>query len=177
MIKKILLGLAAVVALILIVAVFQPNEFRVKRSASLAASPAALFEHVNNHHKFNEWNPFLKLDPAAKHTYSGPDAGVGAVCSWQGNSDVGEGTATIVESKPGELVRLRMDWRKPLTGTSTVDFTFKPEGDMTVVTWDMYGPNSFMGKLMGLFINCEKMCGDQFEKGLASLGAAAAPAR
>ncbi len=177
MIKIILLGLAAVVALILIVAVFQPNEFRVKRSAPLAASPAALFEHVNNHHKFNEWNPFLKLDPAAKHTYSGPDAGVGAVCSWQGNSDVGEGTATIVESKPGELVRLRMDWRKPMTGTSTVDFTFKPEGDMTVVTWDMYGPNTFMGKLMGLFMNCEKMCGDQFEKGLASLGAATSAAR
>ena len=66
----------------------------------------------------------MKLDPSVKNTYSGPDAGVGAVCSWQGNSQVGSGTATIIESKAGELVRLKMDWKEPMTGTSTVDFTF-----------------------------------------------------
>jgi hypothetical protein len=138
----------------------------------------ALFAHVNDHHKFAVWNPWMKLDPTVKNTYSGPDAGVGAICSWEGNSNVGAGTATIVESKPGELVRLRMEWRKPMEGISTVDFTFKPEGDKTLVTWEMYGPNSYMGKLMSLFIDCDKMCGDQFEKGLANLGevAAATPA-
>jgi uncharacterized protein YndB with AHSA1/START domain len=170
MIKKILLGLAAVIALILIVAAFQPNEFRVKRSATLAASPAALFAHVNDHHKFNEWNPWMKLDPTVKNTYSGPTAGVGAACSWEGNSNIGAGTATIMESKPGELVRLRMDWREPFEGTSTVDFTFQPQGDRTVVTWEMYGPATYVGKLMSLFMDCDKMCGDQFEIGLASLG-------
>ncbi|MDX2109665.1 MAG: SRPBCC family protein [Verrucomicrobiota bacterium] len=178
MIKKILLGLVAIIALVLIVAAFQSNELRVKRSASLAATPAALYAHVNDQHKFNAWNPWLKLDPTVKIAYSGPDAGVGSVCSWQGNSDVGAGTATIIESKPGELVRFRMDWKEPMSGTSTVDFTFKPTGDKTVVTWDMYGPQPYLGKLMSLFMDCDKMCGDQFEKGLASLGeAAAAPAK
>lgn len=179
MIKKILLGLVAIVALILVVAAFQSNDFRVTRSATLPASPAALFAHVNDHHKFNAWNPWLKLDPGVKNTYSGPDAGVGAICSWEGNSEVGAGTATIIDSKPGELVRFRMDWKKPMSGTSTVDFTFIPNGDKTVVTWDMYGPQPYVGKLMSLFINCDKMCGDQFEKGLASLGevASAIPAK
>jgi hypothetical protein len=177
MIKKILIGLGAIIALILIVAAFQPNEFRVKRSATLPASPAALFAHVNDHHKFNAWNPFMKLDPAVKTTYAGPDSGVGAACSWDGNSNIGAGTATIMESKPGELVRLRMDWRKPFEGTGTVDFTFEPAGNQTVVTWEMYGPANYLGKLMSLFMDCDKMCGDQFEKGLAGLGqAATAPA-
>ncbi len=170
MIKKILLSLIAIIALILVVAAFQANDFRVSRSATLAASPEVLFKHVNNHRKFNEWNPWLKLDPNVKNTYSGPEEGIGAVCSWQGNSDVGEGSATITESKPGELVRLRMDWKKPMEGTSTVDFTFKPEGDKTVVTWAMYGPRPFLGKLVSLFMDCDKMCGDKFEEGLASLG-------
>ena len=169
MIKKILLGLAAVLAVILIVAAFQPSEFRVKRSAALAASPIALFAQVNDHHKFNTWNPWMKLDPTARTTYSGPEAGVGAACSWEGNSNVGAGTATIIESKPGELVRLRMDWRKPMEGTSTVDFTFEPRGDKTLVTWEMYGQNNYLGKLMSLFINCDEMCGSQFEKGLENL--------
>jgi hypothetical protein len=105
-----------------------------------------------------------------KNTYSGPDSGVGAVCSWDGNNNIGAGSATITESKPGELVRQRMDWKRPMEGTSTVDFTFKPEGDKTVVTWVMYGKNGFMGKLMCVFMSMDKMCGSQFEQGLVDLG-------
>jgi hypothetical protein len=127
-----------------------------------------------DHHKFSVWNPFLKLDPNVKNTYSGPVAGVGAVCSWEGDKNVGAGSCTIVESTPGELVRCRMDWKRPMEGTATVIFTFKAEGNKTLVTWAMYGTNGFMGKLMSLFMDCDKMCGPQFEKGLASLGEVAA---
>jgi hypothetical protein len=174
MIIKVLIGVAAVIAIILVAAATRPADFRVERSATLSASPAALFEHVNDHHKFAVWNPFLKLDPNVKNTYSGPASGVGAVCVWEGNKDVGAGSCTIIESKPGELVRCRMDWIRPMKGTATVDFTFKPANEKTVVTWAMYGKNGFMGKLVSLFINCDKMCGPQFEKGLASLGDVAA---
>jgi uncharacterized protein YndB with AHSA1/START domain len=179
MLKKILVGLAAVIVLFLIVVAMRPAEFRVERSATIAAPPAALFEQVNDHHKFNVWNPFMKLDPNVKHTFSGPDSGVGAVCSWDGNRDIGAGSATITESKPDELVRLRMDWKRPVAGVATVDFTFKPQGDQTAVTWAMYGKNGFMGKAISLFINCDKMCGPQFEQGLADLGKVvmAAPAK
>ncbi len=170
MITKILLGLAGVIAVLLIAVALRSPNFRVERSASLSASPATLFEHVNDHRKFAAWNPFMKLDPNVKNTYSGPDSGIGSVCSWEGNKDIGAGSATIIESRPGELVRLRMDWKRPMEGVATVDFTFKPSGDKTVVTWAMYGKNNFMGKLVSLFIDCDKMCGPQFEKGLADLG-------
>lgn len=168
MIKKLLLGLVAIVIIILVAAAMQPSSFRVERSATIAATPQALFEQVNDHKKFDAWNPWSKMDPSAKNTYSGPPTGVGSACSWVGEK-VGEGTATIIESEPGELVRQRMDWKKPMEGTSTVDFTFKPEGDKTVVTWAMYGENNFMGKLVSLFMDCESMCGPEFEKGLADL--------
>ena len=168
--KRILFGLGAVVAVFVIVVATRPADFRVERSATLAASPAALFAQVNDHHKFVVWNPFLKLDPNVKNTFSGPGSGVGAVCSWDGNSDIGAGSATIIESKPGELVRQRMDWKRPIEGVATVDFTFKPEGEKTVVTWAMYGKNGFMGKAVSLFMDCDKMVGPQFEKGLADLG-------
>lgn len=169
MIKKILIGAAAVVAIFLIIVATRPADFRVKRSATLPAPAATLFEQVNNHHNFMVWNPFMKLDPNVKSTYSGPDSGVGAVCSWDGNRDIGAGSCTIIESKPGELVRMRMDWKRPMEGTATVDFTFKPEGDTTLVTWEMYGRNNFLGKAVSLFMDCDKMCGPQFEQGLANL--------
>jgi len=174
MIKKILIGLGAIIAIFVIVVALRPADFRVERSAKLGSSPDVLFGYVNDHHKFNLWNPFLKMDPNVKNTYSGPDAGVGAICSWDGNSDIGAGSCTITESKPGELVRMRMDWKRPMEGTSTVDFTFKPEGDKTIVTWAMYGKNGFVGKAVSLFMDCDKMCGPQFEKGLAALGEVAA---
>jgi uncharacterized protein YndB with AHSA1/START domain len=174
MIKKILIGLATIIVIFLIVAATRPGEFQVQRSATLAASPAALFEQVNNHHKFVVWNPFMKLDPNVKNTFSGPESGVGAVCSWDGNSKVGAGSCTITESKPGELVRCRMDWKRPMEGVATVDFTFKPEGDKTVVTWAMYGTNNYLGKVVSVFMDCDKMVGPQFEQGLTDLGKAAA---
>ena len=178
MIKKILLGLVAVIVIFLLIVVTRPPDFRVERSASIAAPALALFEQVNDHHKFAVWNPFMKLDPNVKNTYSGPDSGVGAVCAWDGNKDIGAGSATITESKPGELVRMRMDWIRPMAGVATVDFTFKPDGDQTVVTWAMYGKNGFMGKAVSLFMDCDKMVGPQFEQGLADLGkvVTAAPA-
>jgi uncharacterized protein YndB with AHSA1/START domain len=169
MFKKILLGLAALIALVLIVAAFQPKEFRVQRSATIAASPDALFDYVNNHKKFNEWNPWAKMDPEASNTYSGPEAGVGAIAEWDGKK-VGKGRATITHSEPGKLVRERMDWIKPMEGVSTVEFTFQPEGDKTKVTWAMFGENNYMGKLMSLFMDCDSMCGPPFEQGLADLG-------
>lgn len=170
LIKKILVGLVAVIIVFLILVATRPADFRVERSATIAASPDALFEQVNDHRKFAVWNPWLKLDPNVKNTYSGPDSGVGAVCSWDGNNNIGAGSSTIIESKPGELVRQRMDWKRPMEGTSTVDFTFKPEGDKTVVTWAMYGKNGFMGKAVSLFMDCDKMIGPKFEEGLAELG-------
>ena len=180
--KKLFLRLAAafavVVVIVLVLAAMQPAEFRVERSRTIAAPANVLFEQVNNHENFSHWNPWQKMDKESKTTYSGPAEGVGAVASWVGKK-VGEGSATITESKPGELVRQRMDWKKPIEGVSTVDFTFKADGGKTTVTWAMYGTNNFMGKVMSLFMDCEKMCGPEFEKGLADLEmvVAATPAK
>jgi uncharacterized protein YndB with AHSA1/START domain len=178
MIKKILLSIVAVLAVILIIPVFKSPNYRVERSRAITAPPAVLFEYVNSHKKFNEWNPFVKMDPEAKMTYTGPEAGVGAVSSWVGPK-TGEGSATITESKPGELVRQRMDWKKPMEGVSTVEFTFEPVGDETLVTWAMFGESNYLGKLMSLVMDCEKMCGPPFEQGLADLEklVTAAPAK
>jgi hypothetical protein len=45
-----------------------------------------------------------------------------------------------------------------------------PEAGGTMVSWTMEGRNTFFGKLMGLFMNMDRMIGGQFEEGLANLG-------
>jgi hypothetical protein len=166
---KILIVLAVAFIGLLVFAAMRPSEFRVVRSALVGAPPDAVFPHVNDLHHWEAWSPWAKLDPAAKTTYGGPAAGVGAAFSWAGNHNIGEGRMTITESQPNDLVRFRLDFLKPFKGTNSAEFTFHPEGGQTRVTWTMSGHYSFVPKLMGLFINCDKMVGDQFETGLADL--------
>jgi hypothetical protein len=89
--------------------------------------------------------------------------------SWAGNDKVGEGKMTVVESRPDEAVKLKVDFVKPFEGTSTSEFAFRPEGDQTAVTWAMSGHHNFIGKAFCLVMNGQKMIGDDMEKGLAQL--------
>jgi hypothetical protein len=173
MLKKILLGLAIVLAVFLVVVAMQPSDYRVSRSATMAAPPSAIFPHVNELKKWEPWNPWGKLDPAMKLTYSGPEGGPGASYAWVGNSEVGEGKMTITESRTNELVGFKLEFFKPMAAVSLSEFTFKPEGEKTTVTWTMDGKNNFIGKAFCLFMNMDTMIGSSFEKGLADLKAIA----
>ena len=104
-----------------------------------------------------------------KTTFAGAPAGTGAIYSWSGNNDVGEGRMTLTESRPNELVRINLEFIKPFAGTNTTEFVFKPEADKTMVSWTMFGTNNFMAKAFGLFMDMDKMIGADFEKGLAQL--------
>jgi uncharacterized protein YndB with AHSA1/START domain len=169
----ILLALAFIAIIFIIVITGRPDEFTVTRAASIAAPPERIFPHVNDLHKWEAWSPWAKLDPNAKNTFSGADAGAGAAMAWEGSKKVGAGQMTITESQPSGLIRFRLDFQKPMQATNTAEFTFRTEGNQTIVTWNMAGKNSLMGKIFGLFMDFEKMCGGQFEKGLASLKAVA----
>lgn len=177
MLPTILIALAAMVAVFVVIVATRPAEFRVSRSATLPAPPSVVFAHVNDLHNWEAWSPWAKLDPQAKGTYDGPREGEGASFAWSGNSEVGEGRMTITESRPHELVRLRLEFVKPFQATNEAEFTFEPAGEQTLVTWSMSGRNNFMSKAVGLFIDCEKMVGGQFEQGLANLTSVVETAR
>jgi len=124
---------------------------------------------VNDFHNWEAWSPWAKGDPAMKKAYEGAPAGTGAISTWAGNSEVGEGRTTIVESRPNELIRITLEMFKPFAATNTVEFTFMSEGNQTVVTWSMVGKSNFIAKAVHLFMNIDKMVGGDFEKGLAQM--------
>ena len=169
MLKKILSALAVIVIVFTIIVALQPSQFRVTRLATLTAPAPAVFAQVNDFHKWEAWSPWAKLDPAAKNSFEGPSAGIGAVFKWSGNNEVGEGSMTITESRPSELIRIKLDFTKPFEATNTTEFTFKPEGNQTTVTWSMFGTNNFIAKAFCLFMSMDKMVGGQFDKGLAQM--------
>jgi uncharacterized protein YndB with AHSA1/START domain len=169
---KILLALIALVLVLAAIVASRPSHFRIERTTVIAAPPAAVFAQVNDFHRWGAWNPWAKLDPKMTQKFEGATAGVGAVYTWAGNRNVGEGRMTITESRPNELVRVRLDFLKPLPNTSMAEFTFRPQGNQTAVTWSMTGTNNFMAKAIHLVINMERMIGGQFDQGLADMKSA-----
>jgi hypothetical protein len=171
MLKYLFLGLAVVIIVFLVVAALQPADFKITRSAKIAAPASAVFPYFNDLHKWNDWSPWAKMDPNAKNTFDGPASGVGAKFAWAGNSKVGEGNMTITESKPADLVRMRLEFLKPMPAVNVTEFALTPQGDETTVTWSMTGTNGFMGKAVGLIMNFDKVVGGQFSDGLENLKA------
>ncbi len=161
--------LSALVLALLVLIALQPGPFLVTRSATIAAPPATVFGHVNDFHKWADWSPWAKLDPTMKLIFEGPGAGKGAVYRWAGNSEVGEGQMTILDSKPGERVEILLEFIKPFAAVNNTEFVFKADAGQTVVTWNMSGTNNFMAKAFSLFVSMDKLVGGDFKKGLAQL--------
>jgi hypothetical protein len=161
-----IVGIGAFIAL-------QRSEVRVERTATIAAAPAEVFARVNDLHKWDTWSPWAKLDPNAKVAYEGASSGKGAVYTWSGNERVGEGRMEIIESKPSELVDIKVDFVRPYENTQSSMFVLKPVGEGTSVTWTVSGHKNFSNKAVCLLISCKKMMGDDLERGLAQLKAVA----
>jgi hypothetical protein len=165
----ILLALAIIAVLFFVLVVGQPDEFTVVRSTTITAPPATIFERLNDFHKWDDWSPWAKLDPACKNTFSGASAGQDAAFAWDGNNKVGAGRMTIVDSQSPERIRINLEFLRPFKTTNITEFTLKPQGGQTFVTWTMSGKTNFVCKIFGLIMDGDKMVGKDFEKGLASL--------
>lgn len=169
MLMPILIGAAALVVLFILIVAARPADFMVSRSMSMRAPPSALFPLVNDLRNWKGWSPWAMLDPNQQVTISDPSSGTGASHSWNGNKNVGEGKLTIVDSQPEKRVGIKLEFLRPFKCNNDVEFTFDKVEDETVVTWTMTGRNGLMGKLIGLFMNMDKMCGGQFEEGLTGI--------
>jgi hypothetical protein len=167
-----------IVLLVLIIALgiaiaTRPDTFRVERSATIAAPAGALFGYLNDFHQWPQWSPWEKLDPDMQRTFSGAQSGVGARYAWLGNSKAGQGSMHMTESNPNDRVALDLDFIKPFKSSNVIEFTLKPSGSATQVTWTMSGNNTTMTKAFSLIASMDKLVGKDFDKGLANLKALA----
>ena len=170
MLKTIALIVAALIAGVLIFASTKPDTFSVQRSTTINAPPEKVFAVLNDFHRWPEWSPWEKLDPAMKRTLGGAPAGKGATYAWEGNSKAGAGRMEIIESVPARRIGIQLDFIKPFEGHNIAEFTLTPQGDSgTQLNWSMRGPTPFVSKLMQVFVNLDTMIGKDFEEGLANL--------
>jgi hypothetical protein len=165
------LGLAAAAAIVVVLALRRPNTMRIVRSQEIGARSEAIFPLINDLRAFSTWSPFEK-DPAMKRAYSGPDQGQGQRMAWSGNSEVGEGSVTILESAPFSRIDMQLSTIRPMRGENHVTFTLVPGSrGTTTVTWSIEGDAPLMAKVVQVFMDMDRICGREFERGLANLKA------
>ena len=110
MLKTIALIVVIALAVLLAFAATRPDTFRVERQTTIQAPPDKIFAHLQDFHKWGEWSPWEKLDPAMKRTFSGTASGKGAVYAWDGNGKAGAGRMEILKAttRPSSRCRPRL---------------------------------------------------------------------
>ena len=172
--KSIGIAVVVLIAAVLIFASTRPDDFTVTRSIAIKAEPAKIYPLIADFRQWPAWSPWEKLDPEMKRTLSGAASGPGAIYAWDGSSKVGAGRMEIKEASAPAKVVIQLDFLRPFEAHNVTDFALAPGADAsTQVTWLMRGPAPFVSKLMGIFVDMDKMIGKDFEAGLANLKAAA----
>lgn len=165
--------IAIAILAVLGLAASRPASFRVERSAQIAAVPDRIFSLIDDFHAWPRWSPWEKLDPAMTRSHSGNPRGVGAVYGWSGNKKVGQGRMEITEAERPTRIGIDLEFMAPWKARNRTEFLLRPTDGGTSVSWIMTGSSPFMFRLMGLFMNMDRMIGKDFEAGLASLKTAA----
>ncbi len=173
-----IIGIIVVILVVAIVALLayaatKPDTFTVKRADTIKAPPEKIFALINDFKNWPQWSPWESRDPALKRTYSGAAEGKGAKYAWEGNRQVGSGEMEIIDTAPPNKIIIKLDFIKPFEGHNVAEFTFAPQGRETNVIWEMRGPVPFIGKIMHVFMDMDKMIGTDFATGLANMKAAA----
>jgi hypothetical protein len=151
----------------------RPAFFTVERTASIKATPDRIFPLIEDFRRWKEWSPYEKLDPDMKRTLGGAEKGAGAVYAWDGDSKAGAGRMEITDAPAPVRVTIKLDFTRPFESRNTAEFRLVPKGDATEVTWAMHGPSSYLTKLIGVFMDMDRMIGKDFEAGLAGMKAIA----
>jgi uncharacterized protein YndB with AHSA1/START domain len=161
------------VAGVLVAAAFQPDRFQVKRSSIIDAPPERIYALISDFHRWRSWSPYEQLDPGMRRTYSGAERGAGSVYEWAGNSKAGQGRMEITRAPQPSEVAIKLDFIEPIEAHNVATFTLEPRGGATTVTWVMDGATPYVGKIIHLFLDMDRLVGKDFETGLANLKAVA----
>lgn len=164
--------LAVSLAVVLAIAATRPDSFRVARSTSIKAPPEAIFPLIDDFRNWSTWSPYETKDPNMKRSFGAITKGKGAEYAWEGDRNVGSGHMEITEATAPSKVALDLHMLTPIKADNAVDFTLRPEGDGTTVTWAMSGHVPYFAKILHMIFDMDGMVGRDFETGLAKLKAA-----
>ena len=169
--KNILLTIALIIVIALIAAIFLKKEYSVERDIVINKPKDSVYHYIKYLKNQDNYSKWAKMDPNAKKEYKGTDGTVGFASSWDSDiKDVGKGEQTIKGMVENESIDYSIHFIKPFEGMADAYMTVEPEGaNHTKVRWGFVGKMKYPMNLMLLFMNMDKMIGDDLTIGLKNL--------
>jgi len=172
-ITTILLSIAGLIALLLIIALFTKKEYSLHREISINKTKQEVFNYIKllkNQDHYSEW---VMTDPAMKKEYRGTDGTIGFIYAWSGNNKAGQGEQEIKTIKDNERIDMEVRFVRPFKGISDTYMTTVADNlpDKTKVKWGFSSKMNYPLNIMLLFMNMDKLLGNDIEISLGNLKA------
>lgn len=161
--------IVALVAILAAVASTKPDKMELARSITINAPAERIYPLIANFRRWNDWSPWDKIDPNLERRFDGPEEGPGAHYAWTGNKKVGSGEMKILETTVPTRVLIELHFIVPFEATNSTEFTIKPVGAQSEVTWKMSGPSPLFMRMMGILFSMEKAISKDFDNGLSAM--------
>ncbi|WP_250432833.1 SRPBCC family protein [Hanstruepera flava] len=146
----------------------QPNSFEVKRSRTINAPAAVIYNNVIDFKNWETWSSWVENDPETVITLSDKTDGVGGAFSWIDSH--GEGRMKTLETNAPHTITQELQFGD--FEPSQVTWNLEPTEDgKTNVTWKMNSNNvPFVFKASALLNGgFDNMIGPDYERGLEKL--------
>ena len=167
-IKYVLFGILGLLIVLIGLMFILPQTYHVERSVEIDAPVKLVKEQSVEFSNFTLWSPWSKLDPEMNIKYSGIEGEIGSKYEWSGNEDVGKGSQEITNISD-DRVDIALTFIEPWEDKANTYFAFESLDKTTKVTWGMDGEMKRPMNLMSLFMNMEKVIGNDYEEGLNAL--------
>lgn len=168
----ILIAIVAIVVIILITALFVKKEYAVEREITINKSKQIVFDYVKYLKNQNNYSKWASMDPNMKKEFVGTDATVGFISAWESNNkNVGKGEQEIKNIQEGERIDYEIRFIKPFAGIANAYMITEsiPGKEQTLVKWGFKSKMKYPMNLMLLFMDMNKMIGNDLETGLSNL--------
>ena len=169
--KYIFVAIGLIIAILLITAIFLPEEYTVSREVIIDRSKAEVFHYARMLKHQHDYSVWWKMDPNQVTTYTGEDGTVGFIAAWKSELDsVGSGEEEIVALEEGNRIGFALRFKEPFESNASSEMLFAaPDSNTTKLTWFFNGDMSYPFNVMQLFISMEDMLGQDIQEGLQNM--------
>jgi hypothetical protein len=147
--KFIFLAIINLVVLLLVIALFIPNDYTVSVSTTINKPKQVVFDYVKLIKNQENYSIWVMQDPNVIMNYQGQDGTVGFKASWDSKDDnVGAGSQQITAVSEGRI-DVDLHFERPMKGDDKASTLLESiSADETKVTAEFYGHSSYPMNLM-----------------------------
>jgi hypothetical protein len=171
MIMKILIVILIIIAIPLVLAIFTKKEYHIEKRITINQTRRTVFDYLRmlkNQDNFSVW---ATMDPQMKKYFRGTDGNPGFVSGWESNNKkVGKGEQEIKKITDGDRIDYEIRFFEPFAGIAQASLqTESVSQNETQVTWQFDSRMNYPMNIMLLFMNMDKMVGNDLATGLTNL--------